>query len=106
MLNSVSEFLDRNMYLTSNTAYIDCSQPPSVNQGGSGHAGAEIHVPPTYEAIQDPLHGPRAGETSDGEYEVLDTTPGEPRNGPPNSQVTLNAVGPHHEMFEPSIRCL
>ena len=86
------------MYLTSNTAYIDRSQPPSVNQGGSGRAGAGNYIPPTYETIQDPPHGLRPA--GGPQYDVLEPTPGEPRRGPPTSQVIPDAQD--YEMAEPS----
>ena len=77
------------MYLTSNTAYLDRSQTASSS------AGAGIYVPPaSYETIQGPPTGPNR------QYEVLEPTPGEPRRGPPISQVTADIVAQHYEMFE------
>ena len=75
------------MYLTSNAAYLDRSQTASTN------ASAGIYVPPaTYETIQGPPTGPNQ------QYEVLEPTPGEPRRGPPISQVTADIVA--QQMFE------
>ena len=94
---SISQFLDRNMYLTTNAAYIDRSQQPSALQRGD----RGTYVPPaSYETIPDPPNGLTAGGAADRQYEVLEPTPGEPRRGPPISQVTADIVAQHYEMFE------
>ncbi len=97
---SISQFLDRNMYLTSNEAYTDRPQDSAANQAGGGSAGAGIYVPPTYEAVGDPSSAPRTGDTSAQRYEVLEPTPGEPRHGPSTSQVTADIVAQHYEMSD------